>query len=386
MVSWRLSVGLVVGLVGCGLVRAQTVAVDDAAQPTTTITMSSTLVLLPTLVKEKKSGALVYSMTAKDFHLTDDGVEQPVMLEDDRGGQPLALVVLIDTGNDGADRLEQYTTVPTMGENLVGDVPHKVAVVSFDSSPVVQQEFTAEMGPVYDAIGHLQAGDKYHNATLDALKFSVDMLRKQPTTYRRAILYIGETLDHGSSTTLEEAVRAVSDTNTAIYAVAFNSTRAATKKQAAKTFGEGPIPVLSSQKPIGPGPKKGCFSRDPNDPKVDLDESRAAQTYDCIAELLPPLAIARALFIAAVGAMEKNVPETVARLTGGEYFSFHSPRNLERDLATLANHVPNRYVLSFHPEAPHAGLHSLQLTLPDYPQLSVTARESYWADEAGAAQ
>jgi len=42
-------------------------------------------------------------------------------------------------------------------------------------------------------------------------------------------------------------------------------------------------------------------------------------------------------------------------------------------------------VLSFHPQSPHAGFHSLQLRLKDYPDLSVTARSSYWAVSEDAA-
>jgi hypothetical protein len=78
--------------------------------------------------------------------------------------------------------------------------------------------------------------------------------------------------------------------------------------------------------------------------------------------------------------MRKNVPATVTRLTGGEYFKLGSERNLEHDLLAIGNHIPNRYILSFHPQAPHAGLHVLSLKLPDYEGLKVTARTSYWAE------
>jgi hypothetical protein len=37
--------------------------------------------------------------------------------------------------------------------------------------------------------------------------------------------------------------------------------------------------------------------------------------------------------------MKENVPETVARLTGGEYFKLTDPKKLERDLATISNHL-----------------------------------------------
>ena len=78
--------------------------------------------------------------------------------------------------------------------------------------------------------------------------------------------------------------------------------------------------------------------------------------------------------------MHRNAPETVAQLTGGEYFRFGNTRNLESSLLTISNHVPNRYVLSFQPRAPHPGLHSIKVRLKEHPNFVVTARRSYWAD------
>ena len=82
----------------------------------------------------------------------------------------------------------------------------------------------------------------------------------------------------------------------------------------------------------------------------------------------------------AVGSMRRHVPETVAKLTGGEYYSFKDEKGLDKSLHELSNHVPNRYMLSFTPAAPHVGLHALTLTLKDRPGLKVDARTSYWAE------
>jgi hypothetical protein len=81
-----------------------------------------------------------------------------------------------------------------------------------------------------------------------------------------------------------------------------------------------------------------------------------------------------------VDALQRNVPETVAELTGGEYFKFENSRSLERALFTISNHVPNRYVLSFHPQSPHPGFHGIELKLREYPNLRLTARSGYWVD------
>jgi len=95
---------------------------------------------------------------------------------------------------------------------------------------------------------------------------------------------------------------------------------------------------------------------------------------------LPPLALLKVAAIAATEGMRRNAPETVAHLTGGEYFPFNNTHNLESSLLTISNHIPNRYVLSFQPHSPHPGLYLIEVRLKDHPNLVVTARRNYWAD------
>jgi len=349
---------------------------DSASTPT--LVSRSTLVLVPALVR-KKSGELVFTLKADDFVLTDDGIPQKVHLEEDTGGEPLALVVDIEGGGAGAQQIAKYAALSAMIESVVGGEPHTVAVVGFDSSPVLVQDFTPDIDLAAHAIEALIADNNGDDgaATLDSLAFSVDLLRKQPTGYRRAILLISESNDHGSKATLADALRAISDTNTVIYSIGFSSGRDEFKREAPKTFGQGDVPGLSSREPAQPGPSHGCMSRDPN---VNLKQNPAAQAYDCLSLLAPPLRLAKAAAIAAFDGLQKNIPETVARLTGGEYFKLGNEKNFERDLQTISNHIPNRYILSFQPQNPHPGLHALTLRVPGYAGIEITARSSYWAD------
>jgi hypothetical protein len=116
------------------------------------------------------------------------------------------------------------------------------------------------------------------------------------------------------------------------------------------------------------------------DPDPDAPQNKLIQAYDCLTQFAPPLALATAAGIAAVNGLQRNVPETVAQLTGGEYYRFENTSSLVRDLLTISNHVPNRYMLSFHPLSPHPGFHAIDVRVKDYPGLRITARTSYWAD------
>jgi len=90
--------------------------------------------------------------------------------------------------------------------------------------------------------------------------------------------------------------------------------------------------------------------------------------------------MAEVAFVAAKVDLKRNVPETVARLTGGEYFTFKDARSLDARIPTIMNDVPNRYVLSFQPSLASNGLHALHVTVPTRPALQIQARSSYWLD------
>jgi len=357
---------------------AQTQATVTAATPdsppaqASTLTARSTLVLVPALVRNKAE-TLVYTLKTDDFVLTDDGVLQKLTLEQDTGGEPLALVVDLEGGGAGANQMEKYGTLAPMLSAVIGSVPHKVAVVGFDSSPVLVQDFTPDLDAAAHAIHALIADDNGDDgaAILDSLGFSVDLLRKQPPEYRRAILLVSESNDHGSKLRLDEALRTISDTNTVIYSIGFSTGRDELKTGSAKALSDST-----------PGPAHGCMSRDPNDPNVNLKQNPAEQAYGCLSLLAPPLGIAKAVVIALFDGMQKNIPETVAHLTGGEYFKLGNQKSMERNLMTLSNHIPNRYVLSFQAQSPHAGFHAIELRVPGYAGLTVSARNGYWADSA----
>lgn len=334
--------------------------------PTTELRVGSQLVLVPTLVATKR-GEPVFTLTAADFAVTDDGVPQKLRLEPDAGSTPLALVVVVETGGAGAAQLQNYRGLGLLVENIVGAVPHRVAVVGFDSKPKLRQSFTGNLDDVGDALDALRPGDN-GAAIFDALGMAITMLGKQPPSYRRQILLLSETRDQGSERDVAQALQTISDTNTTIYSLAFPSIGRTVRHQVEKIHIDP-----------DPGPPGGCMSRKPN-ADGSPQKSLAAQAYDCAGELLPPLRLAKILETAARAEMQQNVPRTVAEVSGGEYFQFKNVRSLERDLIAISNHMPNRYLLSFQPQSPHAGMHAITVKLPDYPQLKVAGRRGYWVD------
>jgi VWFA-related protein len=342
-----------------------------------TLATRSNLVIVPVLVKSKAT-KIVFSLTANDFILRDNGVSQAVRIEEGALGQPLALAVIVQTGGQGAAHLHDYRNLGAILDAVIGGVSHRVAVIAFDSKPRIEQDFTPDTDAAAETIAGLPEGDT-GAAILDALNFGIHLLRNQPSAYRRAVLLFSETSDSGSQTSLEEAVRAVEETNTAIYSFGFSSTGAAVKHETSKLPAPGGTPY--SNEPYKPG---GCMSKDPKaDP--DAHGSRAAQALDCAGDLLPPLRLARMAFLAAKDGLRRNVPESVAQLTGGEYFAFKDAKTLAQHLITISNDVPNYYFLSFRPQSLHPGLHALELRVKNRPEYKVNARKGYWVDAAPGA-
>lgn len=337
------------------------------------LSVDSNLVLVTALVKSQ-DGKRVYLLNSKDFRLLDNGIPQTLQVEEETGHEPLALAIIVQTGGRAAARLNDYQHIEPLLEDLIADVPHEVAVIGFDSTPRLAHAFTDSIPEASGTIAQLEPGNG-GAAILDAVAFGIAQLRSLPLRYRRAILLISETFDNSSQILLGDAVRVVGDTNTTIYSLAFSSVRADAAHRAEKIPRPGGTPY--SQTPYAPG---GCMSRTPGaDP--DSHSNRSLQAWDCAGDLLPPLRIAELAFFAAKNGLSRNVPKTLANLTGGEYLDFNDASSLANRMYALMNDLPNRYLLSFRPTSLSPGPHALRLKVVGQPKLIIDARNTYWIDE-----
>jgi VWFA-related protein len=363
------------------------------------IATQTTLVVVPALVRDK-AGHPIFGLKADEFALSDDGVPQKLTLEPESGSRPLALAVVVETGGAGAREFDELGPLTPMLDAVVGGGPHQVAVIAFDSQPELVEDFTSDLDRATRAVSSLTANCKRQHfldacedrssihhlsdgdngaAILDSLSYAVSLLDMLPASYRRAILLVSETVDRGSQKTIDQAVRAISDTNMTIYSVEFSTTKSEAVHYANR---ELPVQIVGGRLGLGnayPNPPHGCMGKE-IDPDPDLTNNQWMKLYDCAGQLAPPLALAKVAAIAAHDSLLINVPETVARLTGGIYFKLTNAKSLESDLVNIANDIPNRYVLTYHPPAPNPGFHAIKLSLPDHVDLTVTARTSYWVN------
>jgi len=341
----------------------------DPNQPT--LTVRSNVVLVPALVKTKQ-GAVFFGLTGGDFLITDNGIPQQLTLDSDTDSEPLALAICVEVGGAGASHIEDYAHLGAILDALIGGVEHRVAVIGFDSTAHLLLPFTPETGKASVKLSSLKKGDG-GAAILDGVAFAVAQLRSQPTAFRRAILLFSETIDQGSSTSLGEALRLTSDTNTVLYSFAFSSTRAALAHKAPG------FQAFGYNHPNEPGPPHGCFSREGADAEYDGHYSR--QVFDCLALLAPPLRLAQMAYLTARNGLRTNTAASLAQLTGGEFFRYSKANDIRQGLIALSHDMLQYYVLSFRPTPPTPGPHALHLEIKDHPQLTLKSRTEYWIDD-----
>jgi VWFA-related protein len=310
-----------------------------------TITSTSTLVIVPTLVRST-SGDLIYGLKPADFRLTDNGIEQKITIEEVER-QPLAVVVLMQTGGTAPRHFDDFRNANTMLSYMMGNSAHRVALVTFDSQPEDMWEFTPNLTDLDDAFTSPESGD--HGAgVVDAVDYAVNLLRQQPPQFRRIIVLLSQPQDDGSKAHAEDVVRRLGETNTTIYSVTFSPEKTWLRDQFTKErHGQPPYQL----NPAGGPPIIGTF------------------------DLKAPL-------MAALGSMRTDTAAEVATLSGGEHVRFDDKAGLERQLETIANHIPARYILSFRPTSKQPGFHAISVRVVNQPEpVDVAARTSYWASE-----
>jgi len=288
--------------------------------------------VVPALVRDSR-GHPVYGLAAKDFAIEDDGVAQSVKLDEAAEAEPISLLVAIQTGRSAYHEFQRIQTLRTMLQPILEQNLTRTAVVEFDGEIHLVQDFTEDGDLIDKKLQHLDAGDG-RAAILDAVQYSVNLLKQQPQGRQRVLLLISETRDHGSFTAkLEQVIQSIGEGNVVVYSLAFS-------------------PSLSNILDTGRGNNIEDMHEGP--------------------DLLAPIILARQ-------GLRKNAPKTIASMTGGEYELFATAKTFETYMNDFTNHLHSRYLLSFQPKDPRPGLHQLSVRLADQKNGAVLARTSYWA-------
>ncbi|HUV68394.1 MAG TPA: VWA domain-containing protein [Terracidiphilus sp.] len=300
---------------------------------TTTLHVTATEVLVPTLV-EKRGGGILYGLKQSDFVLEDNGVPQRIRVQQEMDTAPVALVVAVEQGGASVLEFDKLAKLGPLLDLFLTDPRSEAALMGFDSKPHLICDYTHSGDAINDALNHLEPGDG-GAAILDTISSAVDLLETQPKEYRRVLLLISEERDHGSK-----------------------HTRTA---QLIQKIGGSDVLVLS----VSFSPARAEFSHDVKDDVVGNGDQ-------------PTMSMVSAL-IMAVKAFKKNVTKEIAQMSGGEYTTFTGDKRFEQRVVDAAKHMRNRYLITFSPSDPSPGLHTIRVrTTQDY-GARIVARANYWA-------
>ena len=319
------------------LAQAPTPAPKPADDQSYTLKTQSNIVLVPTTV-QTKYGDILYTLKQDQFVVEDNGVPQTIHLDQDTDSLGLSLVVVVQCSRSAGFEYTKLNGLGTMVDDIAGDAPREVAIVTYGSAPLLLGKFSSSVDAMAHALAQLEPCDDPDASTLDAVDYATRLLEARKNHYRHAILLISETRDHGSQKKPAEVIAALGRTNTVVDSVAFGPGKTEVLNDLKYGGGSGPIGLL----------------------------------------------------VMAVNALKKNAAHELAALSGGEYINFTTQKGFDEGLHQLANHVHNYYLLSFQPHGeangePASGMHRIRVKIPDYPDARIRFRESYFAGELDSA-
>jgi VWFA-related protein len=364
--------------------RCQSPASPPAAggQPATTLKIQANEVVLPVTVRDKH-GALVTTLKASDFTLTEDGRPQTIKSFSRESNLPFRLGLLVDTSKSvsGALDSERKAAAKFVDQMLpadpkAGTAADQAFLIHFDREVELLEDFTSsrdklhheldDMGPTRSSNGSDQgpetnsdergsARSRGGTQLYDAIYLASHDLM-EPKDGRKALVVFSDGGDRGSKETLNDAVDAADHANVAVYTIFFKG------EQEGNGFGNpggrrggmggggypgggGGYPSGGSGYPGGGGGQR----RSPDNTSANGQDGK------------------------------KNM-ERIASRTGGRFFEAKKKDNLDEIYNMIAEELRGQYLLTYTPDKSdtNGGFHKIALKA-NKDDLQVTTREGYYA-------
>jgi VWFA-related protein len=345
----------------CGVAMAQTTQQqpqpqEDATQTPTKFVGGVEVVQAPVLVFDR-DGNYVDGLQPYQFHLFDNGKEQNINV--DVTYIPISLVICLQANAHVESILPQVKKVGGLiAPLLIGD-QGEAAVIAFDSRVRTLQDFTSDSDKITKAVKGLTAGS-YASRMIDAVAEATRMLKTRKSNRRRIILYIGETRDVSSETSLREALLGVTYANVMFYPVDMS--------RLLSTLAAKPDPGRQDLRPPAMHPMPSAVPATP---------TTVAQMYGIggggRAEFIPMFV---EIFKDVKAIFKDNPVEAFTKGTGGTEYSFFRQRGLEEAIQRIGAELHSQYFVSYTPNnKDEGGFHTLEVTVGPY---RTQTRPGYW--------
>ena len=330
-----------------------------------TVKVQVSLVSTPVTVRNAH-GQLVDDLQARDFQITDNGAPQAIS-HFDMGGDPLSLVLLVETSSRIAPIFPEIRKTGIVFTQTVMGSNGEAAVIGFNDSVDKLLDFTPNSDSIESTIAHLGPGTS--GAKLyDAMGVAVEMLSGRPQATadkpgrRRVLLILSEAVDDGSSSKLGEVLRRAQLANVTIYSVGLSTTSAQLRSQPKDTRPEVTPPGTF---PLPP---------QPGIPQTPNSEEYRYGGVDLMAAAVWAVQHAH-------DKVKDHALEIAATATGGAHLSTFKDRTIEKAIDEIGGELHSQYSLSYSPANADAfGYHEIKVSVirNDAKSLKVRARPGYY--------
>ena len=341
------------------------VEVQQAPKDMPKVRVQVALVNTPVTVRDAR-GEMVHDLEARDFLIADNGVAQKIS-HFDLGGDPISLVILIETSSRIEALLPQVRKTGILFTQTVMGPNGEAAVVGFNDSVDKLQDFTTNGDLIENTIAHLGEGTS-DSKLYDAMAVGVEMLSGRPQAMpdkprrRRVLMILSEATDAGSDAKLGEVLRNAQLSNVTIYSVGLSTTRAELQAKPKDTR-----PKLT---PPGTFP----LPPQPGTPQTPTSEANRYGNIDVLA-----------LAVWAVQHVHNQIKdhalEVAAAATGGAHLSTFKDRSIEKAIDEIGGELHSQYAISYTPTGSDAsGYHEIKVNVVrnDAKNLKVRARPGYY--------
>lgn len=179
-----------------------------------TLSVEIELVNLDVVVTDKR-GNFIPNLTAKNFRVFEDKVEQKISnFSPTTAG--LTIVILVEFANTLAFWYDDVVT-PTAGFIQLLRPDDWAALVAYDLRPEILSDFTQDKRELFAGLSRMRIPGFSETNLFDALKDTLDRLEE--VDGKKAVLLIGTGVDTFSKITFDTMLKRVNNTNAVIYCI-----------------------------------------------------------------------------------------------------------------------------------------------------------------------
>jgi VWFA-related protein len=179
-----------------------------------TLAVEIELVNVDVVVTDKK-GNFIPNLTAKNFRVYEDKIEQKVTNFSPTNA-PLTIVILVEFANTLAFWYDDVVT-PTAGFIQLLRPDDWAALVAYDLRPEILSDFTQDKRELFAGLSRMRIPGFSETNMFDALKDTLDRLEE--VDGKKAVLLIGTGVDTFSKITFDTMLKRVNSTNAVIYCI-----------------------------------------------------------------------------------------------------------------------------------------------------------------------